>query len=66
MTGLSATAALIPAGTAQLVMGNPGPGNRLAVAQSSAAIPTAYALVVVTGLSGVVVNVAPGTPSAGH
>jgi ABC-type nitrate/sulfonate/bicarbonate transport system permease component len=59
MTGLrlSAAVALILAVTAELVIGNPGLGNRLAVAQSSAAIPTAYALVVVTGLLGVVVNV---------
>lgn len=59
MTGLrlAAAVALILAVTAELVIGNPGIGQRLAVAQSSGAIPTAYALVVVTGLLGVVVNV---------
>lgn len=59
MTGLrlAAAVALILAVTAELVIGNPGIGQRLAVAQSSGAVPTAYALVVVTGLLGVVVNV---------
>lgn len=59
MTGLrlAAAVALILAVTAELVIGNPGIGQRLAVAQSSGAIPTAYALVVVTGILGVVVNV---------
>jgi ABC-type nitrate/sulfonate/bicarbonate transport system permease component len=58
MTGLrlAAAVALILAVTAELVIGNPGLGSRLAVAQSSGAIPTAYALVVVTGLLGVIVN----------
>ncbi|WP_199522359.1 ABC transporter permease [Geodermatophilus marinus] len=60
MTGLrlSAAVALILAVTAELVIGNPGIGNRLAVAQSSGAIATSYALVVVAGLLGVVVNLA--------
>lgn len=59
MTGfrLAAAVALILAVTAELVIGNPGIGQRLAVAQSSGAVPTAYALVVVTGLLGIVVNV---------
>ena len=58
MTGLrlSAAVALILAVTAELVIGNPGLGSRLAVAQSSGAIATSYALVVVAGLLGVVVN----------
>jgi ABC-type nitrate/sulfonate/bicarbonate transport system permease component len=58
MTGLrlSAAVALILAVTAELVIGNPGLGNRLAVAQSSGAIEATYALVVVAGLLGVVVN----------
>ncbi|MFW3168558.1 ABC transporter permease [Geodermatophilus sp. CPCC 206100] len=58
MTGLrlSASVALILAVTAELVIGNPGIGNRLAVAQSSGAIEATYALVVVAGLLGVVVN----------
>jgi ABC-type nitrate/sulfonate/bicarbonate transport system permease component len=59
MTGLrlAASVALILAVTSELVIGNPGIGQRLAVAQSSGAVPTAYALVVVTGLLGVLVNV---------
>jgi ABC-type nitrate/sulfonate/bicarbonate transport system permease component len=59
MTGLrlAASVALILAVTAELVIGNPGIGQRLAVAQSSGAVATAYALVVVTGLLGVIVNV---------
>ncbi|MGY1823498.1 ABC transporter permease [Geodermatophilus sp. SYSU D00079] len=58
MTGLrlSASVALILAVTAELVIGNPGIGNRLAVAQSSGAIEATYALVVVAGLLGVIVN----------
>nr|WP_275585859.1 ABC transporter permease subunit [Geodermatophilus sabuli] len=58
MTGLrlSAAVALILAVTAELVIGNPGIGNRLAVAQSSGAIAATYALVVVAGLLGVIVN----------
>ena len=59
MTGLrlAAAVALILAVTAELVIGNPGLGNRLAVAQSSGAVATSYALVVVAGLLGVAVNV---------
>jgi ABC-type nitrate/sulfonate/bicarbonate transport system permease component len=53
---LAAAVALILAVTAELVIGNPGLGSRLAVAQSSGAVATSYALVVVTGLLGVVVN----------
>lgn len=58
MTGLrlSAAVALILAITAELVIGNPGLGNRLAVAQSSGAIAATYSLIVVTGLVGVAVN----------
>jgi ABC-type nitrate/sulfonate/bicarbonate transport system permease component len=60
MTGvrLAAAVALILAITAELIIGNPGLGARLAVAQTSGAVPTVYALVVVTGLIGVVVNLA--------
>lgn len=59
MTGLrlGAAVALILAVTAELVIGNPGLGHELAVAQSSNQIPTSYALVVVTGILGVIVNV---------
>jgi ABC-type nitrate/sulfonate/bicarbonate transport system permease component len=58
MTGLrlSAAVALILAVTSELVIGNPGLGNRLAVAQSSGAIEATYALVVVSGILGVIVN----------
>ena len=58
MTGLrlAAAVALILAVTAELIIGNPGLGNRLAVAQSSGAVDITYALVVVAGLLGVVVN----------
>jgi ABC-type nitrate/sulfonate/bicarbonate transport system permease component len=59
MTGLrlAAAVALILAVTAELVIGNPGLGKTLAVAQSSGAVATTYALVVVTGILGVIVNV---------
>jgi ABC-type nitrate/sulfonate/bicarbonate transport system permease component len=58
MTGLrlAAAVALILAVTAELIIGNPGLGNRLAVAQNSGAIDVTWALVVVAGLLGVVVN----------
>jgi ABC-type nitrate/sulfonate/bicarbonate transport system permease component len=58
MTGLrlAAAVALILAVTAELVIGNPGIGHRLAIAQSSGAVDTAYALVVVAGLLGITVN----------
>ncbi|MFD4694405.1 ABC transporter permease [Streptomyces sp. NPDC058463] len=59
MTGvrLAASVALILAVTAELVIGSPGLGARIAVAQTSQAVPEMYALVVVTGLLGLVVNV---------
>ncbi|MCE0537987.1 ABC transporter permease subunit [Kineosporia rhizophila] len=59
MTGLrlAAAVALILAVTSELVIGNPGLGQLLAVAQSSGAVETSYAIVVVTGLLGVVVNI---------
>ncbi|MDI6097077.1 ABC transporter permease [Actinoplanes sp. NEAU-A12] len=53
---LAASVALILAITAELVIGSPGLGNQIAVAQASAAVPTMYALVVVTGLLGVLIN----------
>jgi ABC-type nitrate/sulfonate/bicarbonate transport system permease component len=58
MTGLrlSAAVALILAVTSELVIGNPGLGNLLANAQSSGAIAATYAIVVVTGILGVLVN----------
>ncbi|MET9592642.1 ABC transporter permease [Streptomyces sp. NPDC006516] len=59
MTGirLAASVALILAVTAELVIGSPGLGSRIAVAQTSQAVPDMYALVVVTGLLGLIVNV---------
>lgn len=58
MTGvrLAATVALILAVTAELVIGAPGLGREIAVAQTSGAVPQVYALVLVTGLLGVAVN----------
>ncbi|WP_329267142.1 ABC transporter permease [Streptomyces sp. NBC_01451] len=58
MTGvrLAATVALILAVTAELVIGAPGLGREIAVAQTSGAVPRVYALVLVTGLLGVAVN----------
>lgn len=59
MTGvrLAAAVALILAITAELVIGAPGLGARIAVAQNSQAVPDMYALIVVAGLLGLVINV---------
>ncbi|MEU9732821.1 ABC transporter permease [Streptomyces sp. NPDC048002] len=59
MTGvrLAAAVALILAVTAELVIGAPGLGARIAVAQNSQAVPEMYALIVVTGLLGLLINV---------
>ncbi|MEV6174557.1 ABC transporter permease [Streptomyces sp. NPDC051954] len=59
MTGvrLAAAVALILAVTAELIIGAPGLGARIAVAQTSQAVPDMYALVVVTGLLGLLINV---------
>ena len=58
MTGvrLAASVALVLAITAQLVIGSPGLGSRIATAQLSGALPKMYALIVVTGLLGIVIN----------
>lgn len=58
MTGfrLAATVALVLAITAELVIGIPGIGNEIAIARSSNAVPKMYALVIVSGLLGVLVN----------
>ncbi|WP_254400534.1 ABC transporter permease [Streptomyces sp. AC555_RSS877] len=58
MTGvrLAATVALVLAITAELVIGAPGLGNQIAVAQTSGAVPDVYALVLVTGLLGIAIN----------
>jgi len=59
MTGfrLAATVALVLAITAELVIGSPGLGKEIAVAQSSGAVSLMYALVIVTGVLGVLVNI---------
>ena len=54
---LGAAVALILEITGELVIGSPGLGQQIAVAQSSEAVPAMYALVIVVGLLGVVVNV---------
>ncbi|MEU8241355.1 ABC transporter permease [Actinoplanes missouriensis] len=53
---LAASVALILAITAELVIGSPGLGKDIAVAQASEAVPTMYALIVVTGILGVLIN----------
>ncbi|WP_371745914.1 ABC transporter permease [Arthrobacter oryzae] len=59
MTGvrLAATVALVLAITAELVIGSPGLGREIALAQSGGAISGMYALVLATGLIGVAINV---------
>jgi ABC-type nitrate/sulfonate/bicarbonate transport system permease component len=53
---LAAAVALVLAITAELVIGAPGLGAQIAVAQTSNAIPLLYALILVTGLLGVAIN----------
>jgi ABC-type nitrate/sulfonate/bicarbonate transport system permease component len=55
---LAAAVALVLAVTTELIIGAPGLGAQIGVAQSSQAVPTMYALVVVTGLIGVAINLA--------
>ncbi|MEV4379123.1 ABC transporter permease [Streptosporangium sp. NPDC049644] len=59
MTGfrLGAAVALILEITGELIIGSPGLGRRIAVAQTSGAVASMYALVIVVGLVGVAVNV---------
>ncbi|MGH3354930.1 MAG: ABC transporter permease [Nocardioidaceae bacterium] len=59
MTGfrLAAAVALILEITGELVIGSPGLGKQIAVAQSSGAVDRMYALVIVTGMFGVLVNI---------
>lgn len=59
MTGLrlGAAVALILSVTAELVIGNPGLGKEIALAQSGGAIAPMYALVLATGFLGVLVNI---------
>ncbi|CAM5185117.1 Putative aliphatic sulfonates transport permease protein SsuC [Castellaniella defragrans] len=54
---LGASVALVLAVTAELVIGNPGIGHQVALAQSAMALPEMYALVIVAGVMGVLVNV---------
>ena len=53
---LAASVALILTITGELVIGSPGLGKEIAVAQASDAVPQMYALVLVTGLIGVAAN----------
>jgi ABC-type nitrate/sulfonate/bicarbonate transport system permease component len=53
---LAAAVALILAVTTELVIGAPGLGAQIGIAQSSGAVPVMYALTVVTGLVGVAIN----------
>jgi ABC-type nitrate/sulfonate/bicarbonate transport system permease component len=53
---LASAVALVLAVTAELIIGSPGLGKEIAVAQTSGAVPAMYALVVVAGLLGVGVN----------
>jgi ABC-type nitrate/sulfonate/bicarbonate transport system permease component len=53
---LAAAVALILEITGELVIGSPGLGNQIALAQSAGAVDVMYALVLVTGLLGVSVN----------
>lgn len=55
---LAASIALVLAVTAEMVIGSFGIGRGIVVAQTSAAVPTMYALVIVAGLMGVGINVA--------
>ena len=58
MTGLrlASAVALVLAVTSELIIGAPGLGQQIALAQSGAAVPDLYALVVVTGLVGIAIN----------
>jgi ABC-type nitrate/sulfonate/bicarbonate transport system permease component len=53
---LGTAVALILTITGELVIGSPGLGQEIAVARSSGAVPMMYALIVVTGVFGVVAN----------
>ncbi|MEE2040281.1 ABC transporter permease [Nocardiopsis sp. CT-R113] len=59
MTGLrlAAAVALILSITAQLIIGSPGIGREIAIAQSSGAVSSVYALIVATGGLGVLINI---------
>ena len=59
MTGfrLAAAVALVLEVTGELIIGSPGLGNVIAGAQTSGAVDTMYAVVIVTGVLGLLVNV---------
>lgn len=59
MTGirLASAVALILAITAELIIGSPGLGQQIALTQSGGAVPEMYALILATGLIGVLINV---------
>jgi ABC-type nitrate/sulfonate/bicarbonate transport system permease component len=59
MTGirLAATVALVLTVTAQLIIGTPGLGQSIALAESAGDTARMYALVVITGLLGLAVNI---------
>lgn len=59
MTGirLGAAVALILAITAELIIGSPGLGREIGLAQSGGAVSGMYALILATGLLGVLINV---------
>ncbi|HET6532075.1 MAG TPA: ABC transporter permease [Actinoplanes sp.] len=54
---LAASVALILTVTGELVIGSPGLGKEIDLAQQGGAVPTVYALILVTGLLGVLANV---------
>jgi len=53
---LATSVALILAVTGEMILGSPGLGNSIGVAQASNAVPQMYALVLVVGLLGVTAN----------
>lgn len=53
---LAAAVALILAITAELIIGSPGLGKEIAMAQAGGAVTQMYALVLVTGLLGMLIN----------
>lgn len=59
MTGLrlAAAVALILAVTAEMTIGNPGLGRQLTVASGIGNITTVYAIVIITGLLGLIINI---------
>ncbi|MCU4673293.1 ABC transporter permease [Microbacterium fluvii] len=58
MTGirLAATVALVLAITSELIIGTPGLGKQIGLAQSSGDVVSMYALIIATGLIGVAIN----------